>query len=273
MAHYRKRPIIIEATQLEEDTVVKTKKGDLLGREGNMLITGVEGEQYPCDIDIFKQTYEPVDGPDADTVFVDLCIDFDGVLHDSRSKWIDATTIPDPPVQGAIPQLHDYLRAKLTIAILSARSHQPGGIPAMQDWLDKHDREFMGDEQRKFHERLCLVDVIEFPMHKPAATMYIDDRGWHYNGPGTMPDLHEINTFTPWNRHDYCRIEGKVVTFNEGYGLIPTCLECGRRFIYEEAENPKRYKGKLGRWRHPDSLEGLNKDVKSRDAISFQTPI
>ena len=28
---------------------------------GNYIITGVNGEQYPCKPDVFEKTYEPVD--------------------------------------------------------------------------------------------------------------------------------------------------------------------------------------------------------------------
>lgn len=30
------------------------------GKAGDVLITGVQGEMYPCDLEIFKQTYEIV---------------------------------------------------------------------------------------------------------------------------------------------------------------------------------------------------------------------
>lgn len=28
---------------------------------GDYIITGINGEKYPCKLDIFKKTYEPVD--------------------------------------------------------------------------------------------------------------------------------------------------------------------------------------------------------------------
>jgi hypothetical protein len=33
----------------------------MVGNVGDWLITGVQGEQYPCKHDIFVQTYEPAD--------------------------------------------------------------------------------------------------------------------------------------------------------------------------------------------------------------------
>jgi hypothetical protein len=42
------------------------------------------------------------------------------------------------------------------------------------------------------------ADRLLFPLHKPKATLYIDDRGWQFNG--TFPTLDEIEVFLPWNR-------------------------------------------------------------------------
>ena len=60
MPYYRKRPVVIDATRLTEDTVIKTLEGDMVGRPGDWLITGVTGEKYPCGPDTFAKTYEPV---------------------------------------------------------------------------------------------------------------------------------------------------------------------------------------------------------------------
>ena len=58
---FRKKPVVIEAVQLTETTKIKTLEGTMTGNPGDWLITGVNGEQYPCKPDIFEKTYEPVD--------------------------------------------------------------------------------------------------------------------------------------------------------------------------------------------------------------------
>lgn len=179
MPYYQKRPVVVKAEVLQEDKMIPTLEGDMLGRKGHYLITGVQGEQYPCKPDIFHQTYIEVPNKEG-TCFVYLCIDFDGVLHAYTSGWKGADVIPDPPVNGAIPALYEYLDQGLTIAIHSARSAQPGGIEAMQSWLNKHDMEY---RKRVQTARDPLVWDIEFPMHKPAAQIYMDDRGLRFNGP------------------------------------------------------------------------------------------
>jgi hypothetical protein len=76
MAKYRKKPVVIEATQwLGHDTHPKvstmpregdepstgwihTLEGPMKVTVGDWIITGVKGEHYPCKPDIFEMTYE-----------------------------------------------------------------------------------------------------------------------------------------------------------------------------------------------------------------------
>ena len=88
---YRKKPVIVEAFQLNErgligedwfwDAVsnndiityhfgkfhpepawyeIKTSEGTVVAKAGDYIIRGVNGEIYPCKPDIFKQIYEQV---------------------------------------------------------------------------------------------------------------------------------------------------------------------------------------------------------------------
>ena len=54
---YIKKPIIVEAMQLTEETIIHTLEGDMKGNIGDWLITGVNGELYPCKDEIFQKTY------------------------------------------------------------------------------------------------------------------------------------------------------------------------------------------------------------------------
>jgi len=86
MAKYRKRPVIVEATQwfklgdhpaVEQHSKslfrcsacrnayflhgrIKTLEGEHIVCPGDYIITGVQGEHYPCKPDIFGETYEEV---------------------------------------------------------------------------------------------------------------------------------------------------------------------------------------------------------------------
>ena len=55
---YRKRPIVVEAYQVDKEIIIHTLEGDMKASIGDYIITGVNGEQYPCKPDIFEKTYE-----------------------------------------------------------------------------------------------------------------------------------------------------------------------------------------------------------------------
>ena len=57
---YRKKPVVIEAYQTDKEMIIHTLEGDMKASVGDYIITGVNGEQYPCKSDIFEKTYEPV---------------------------------------------------------------------------------------------------------------------------------------------------------------------------------------------------------------------
>jgi hypothetical protein len=79
---FRKKPVVIEAVQITDATFdwphpnpehvagvvydpvnrearIRTLEGEMIGRVGDWIITGVKGEVYPCKPDIFAATYEP----------------------------------------------------------------------------------------------------------------------------------------------------------------------------------------------------------------------
>lgn len=61
MARYRKKPVVIEAKQTDKEMIIHTLEGDMKASIGDYIITGVNGEKYPCKPDIFKKTYEKVE--------------------------------------------------------------------------------------------------------------------------------------------------------------------------------------------------------------------
>ena len=79
MSKFRKKPVVIEATQWFKDGdhpavrpsrftqvtkrvgVIDTLEGEMTVTPGDWIITGVKGEHYPCKPDIFEATYEAVE--------------------------------------------------------------------------------------------------------------------------------------------------------------------------------------------------------------------
>jgi hypothetical protein len=58
---FRKKPVIIEAYQTDKEIFIETLEGVMKADVGDWIITGVNGEKYPCKPDIFAKTYEPVE--------------------------------------------------------------------------------------------------------------------------------------------------------------------------------------------------------------------
>lgn len=91
MPKFRKKPVVIEAVQLTEEALrgtvfddfavktgcdpdsptrdyfpfiallIPTLEGVMEAKMGDWIITGVNGEKYPCKPDIFEKTYEPAE--------------------------------------------------------------------------------------------------------------------------------------------------------------------------------------------------------------------
>lgn len=55
---YRKKPVIVTAYQTDKEMDISTLEGTMHANDGDWIITGVNGEQYPCKPDIFEKTYE-----------------------------------------------------------------------------------------------------------------------------------------------------------------------------------------------------------------------
>lgn len=147
-----------------------------------------------------------------------LVLDFDGVLHSYASGWQGAKVIPDPPVDGAIAALLEYLQ-HFDVAILSSRSHQWGGRGAMKRWLWKHLVEYAERENTPGfgpgalpffspgmdpwddevgHWAETIVGMVRWPWFKPPAILTIDDRAHQFTGKWPSVDL--IQNFKPWNK-------------------------------------------------------------------------
>ena len=97
MGWYRKRAVEIEAIELTREAVVETLEGKLVANAGDWLITGVEGEKYPCPPDVFERTYEHVSGSRyrklpviVDAIQLTRCVSIEteqGVLVGSPGDW------------------------------------------------------------------------------------------------------------------------------------------------------------------------------------------
>jgi len=115
-----------------------------------------------------------------------LCLDFDGVCHSYTSGWKGAHVIPDLPVPGMWQFLREAVEV-FEVNIFSSRSHQKGGLSAMQAWFMAHADAV----------DLPTVDRLVFPLEKPPALVGIDDRVICFQG--RWPEVMALLRFKPWN--------------------------------------------------------------------------
>ena len=55
------KPNKLQAKKVKEETFLVTMNGIVKTNPGDWIITGINGEQYPCDPEIFKQLYDIVE--------------------------------------------------------------------------------------------------------------------------------------------------------------------------------------------------------------------
>lgn len=97
------------------------------------------------------------------SVRVIICLDFDGVIHDT-------STVPKGrkmgrPVKGAGQAVYDLQKAGHTVVIHTSRVQQESQLGHVYDWLA-----YFGFYQ------------IEVCLAKPPADVYVDDKGLRFTG-------------------------------------------------------------------------------------------
>lgn len=63
-----KKPITVDYEIVLEDCIIETLEGNKEAKQGDVLITGVSGEQYPIEFDKFNSTYRAM--PDGKATYV-----------------------------------------------------------------------------------------------------------------------------------------------------------------------------------------------------------
>ena len=107
-----------------------------------------------------------------------ISIDFDGVIHRYSKGFQGLENTYDPPMEGAIESLHSLYEKGYILKILSSRPKE-----IIYPWLVKYN----------------LDEIItEVSNHKFPATIYIDDRGYHFNDWKTtmeelIPHIQKVN--------------------------------------------------------------------------------
>lgn len=113
-----------------------------------------------------------------------VCLDFDGVIHSYKKRWINEKFIPDPPVEG-VKDFIDKLRVFRRVVVKSVRCEiSDAGMQAVKDYLAKHDIE---------------VDGVVKTCPRNASVL-LDDKVIRFNGVYSDELLDKLTDFVPWNR-------------------------------------------------------------------------
>ena len=124
-----------------------------------------------------------------------VVLDFDGVISAFIHPWEGADVINDDVVPGALDAIQAYQHAGFSVAIHSSRSGQFGGIAAMKSWLYGQLLIHFAPESEVATR---ILNAIEWPTELLPAVLYINDRGFHFEG--TFPSVEYLNAFRPWNK-------------------------------------------------------------------------
>jgi len=154
-----------------------------------------------------------------------ISIDFDGVIHAYTSPFTTATEIHDGPVPGALDFIRTALDRGFGVHIHTARANNPHVEDAIVAWLLTHGLEH-------YH-----VDALSISARKKGAVVYIDDRGWRFEG--RFPTFDEIGALRQWNRLPTSvrpeiaaalrRYEGEWARSTRGQDLAEASIECRDR--------------------------------------------
>lgn len=126
-----------------------------------------------------------------------VCLDFDGVVHMYTSPWTTPTEIADGPVPGIFDAIVDYIDIGYEIAIYSSRSYTIDGTRAMRRWFVDNLVSWLLSNNQPSDRLADILSFISFPIHKPPALIYIDDRGFRFEG--KFPTVADIER-RPWNK-------------------------------------------------------------------------
>jgi hypothetical protein len=129
-----------------------------------------------------------------------VAIDFDGVIHQYTTKWTNAWTISDPPLEGAFAAIRHYMDNGFQIIIFSARL-TPGKNTegAWQNMLRAKEAMFEWFLHHGVPREVASQFVFWTSAGKPHALIFIDDRGFRFEG--RFPSVQEIKA-RPWKVTD-----------------------------------------------------------------------
>jgi len=94
-----------------------------------------------------------------------ISLDFDGVLHSYSGREKNFPIPEGEPVKNSLAMVSWLLAQKYDLVVHSARVNTDGGKEAIEQWLQDWG-----------------FPAIPVSIKKPVAALYIDDRGFRFDG-------------------------------------------------------------------------------------------
>jgi len=107
-------------------------------------------------------------------------LDFDGVLHDYSNGW-DGPMPKRQPIEGSLEFVKKLQSSGYEVFIMSSRAKTEDGKDGIKKWLKKHD-----------------FPQLEITREKKQAILYIDDRGYRFDGDFDSLIGFIENDISPW---------------------------------------------------------------------------
>ena len=203
---YRKKPVIVDAYQTDKEIIIHTLEGNMKANVGDYIITGVQGEQYPCKPDIFEQTYEMVmpDKKLTDSEIIKAledCFNKDHTFvttYDGKSQAITKVTMQDilnvfnrqkaenQNLKGHLEQLKSrYDNAKAEIERLKPLEenldkllYMLNAVDMGQSVLEEQKHTIKAEAYKEFAERLRF-EIVNKPSEFKASQATVDFLSGH----------------------------------------------------------------------------------------------
>ena len=122
-----------------------------------------------------------------------VAVDFDGVIHSYTSPWVNAHTIPDLPVYGAIEWLYSTIQ-NFEVTIFTTRGKTWRGRRAVKQWIRRHAGHLFYE-----HPGMRGLEDVRVTATKDAALIYLDDRAVRFDG-SNFPTAQQVHQLRPWNK-------------------------------------------------------------------------
>lgn len=103
-------------------------------------------------------------------------MDFDGVLHRMPRAPRRPQDVEGEPIAGALEWVHQVLQ-EYRVVVFSTRARTARARAAMRRWV----RARAGDLWSSTEGRTGLEDL-SYTDRKVPALLYVDDRGWRFDG-------------------------------------------------------------------------------------------